>query len=482
MEGRGDLQGFAPPPSAEVPYHDLWTKPFRENTDPSFLWLGPQHRDAFATLRAAVLQNAGLLLLTGDVGTGKTTLANALADSLRAEGVRVAKLTHACLHPDEFRQGIAQALELPVPLDADESVFAHLARFLREAYARREKVLLVIDEAQDLGPAFLDEIEGLTRAGREAGRGKVNVLNILLVGQTDLGAILGREGRVTVRFHLGPLAPDQVADYIAFRLGVAGADRRLFSADAIRAIAAASGGVPRLINRICDSALLVAARRNERVVSADVVRDAVSDLDEAVPGRHTARAHGRRARGGLGRMASTAAIALAIAVGISFYYGARTRDSRDDRLRGTLIPVAGAQSAVKSIRPAMAEHAAPVERATPTGASVDADVVVATSPPIEPPASAIRMEPVKPTRTRIATTVALPPRTWAPPALADRGLATTHRSLAIADRKPAESPAPSATAVATPSPRPIKGRSEEPDDPAAIINWLFDGKRSRVDH
>ena len=317
---------------SKAPYHGLWTMPFRENTDPSFLWLGPSHRDAFATLRAAVLQNAGVLLLTGEVGTGKTMLANALAESLRAEGVRVEKLLHPDLPAHEFRHGVAEAFALPIKSNVRTTFLEHFGEFLEGAYARGEKVLLVIDEAQGFGTVLLDEIDDLIRAGRAAGKDKVNVMNVLLVSQTDIDA-----DAIAVRSYLGPLESKQVADYIAFRLRVAGGDRELFSADAIRAVAGASGGVPRVINRICDCALQIADEQNETVVSAEIVREVPDALgfftvaNESIAGVDERP----RMRGTMKRIAYAAAAVLLIAAGAMAYRGVEASAASATGSRGS---------------------------------------------------------------------------------------------------------------------------------------------------
>lgn len=312
---------------SKTPYHGLWTMPFRENTDPSFLWLGPPYRDAFAILRAAVLQNAGVLLLAGEVGTGKTMLAGALAESLRAEGLRVGKLLHADIRPHEFRGGVAQAFGLDAASESRKVFLTRFGEFLHAAYARGEKVLLVIDEAQSLSAPVLEEIAALVRAGREAGRDKVNVMNILLVAQREIDGVLkhqGAEVAIVMRSHLGPLEPAQVADYIAFRLRVAGAEHELFTTDAIRAIAAASGGVPRAINRICDYALQVAEERHEGVVTLETLRDVPSTFGVVVPVDPPKDVEEPAPRSGAGRRIAYAAIvALVIGAGVMVYHGGR---------------------------------------------------------------------------------------------------------------------------------------------------------------
>jgi type II secretory pathway predicted ATPase ExeA len=522
MEESGTRAGPIPDPPSEAPYHELWVKPFRENTDPSFLWLGPQYRDGFAALRSAVLQHAGVIVLTGDVGTGKTMLARALGDSLRAEGVRVGKLAFAGLHPQEFWNAVSLALELPRGDDTGMGVPARIDEFLHQTYARREKVLLIVDEAQDLAPAVLDGIEALARAGLRAGRGKVNVINILLVGQPAVEALAGLRGgddRVVVR--LSPLPPEQVAAYIDFRLRVSGADRQLFSADAVADIATASAGVPRLINRICDCALQVASKRNERAVSAEVIAETLSDFGLTAPGGAFGMTGPRRpARRAIRRAAYAAALTMAVALGaIAYQRGAATHAGADHRPDETgaarAIPVgppAGSEPIKDGEAPATRDGEAPATASVPSDGRHDAEsgrrdegearpggglargnegadgpkpearplpVQPAMGPPRRPEIVRIpraarpetRLDRLPRERAAIAAPALDPERARSDSAAA--------RGRAAAD--PAAVPGAGAVvpggAATASAPRASTGGSDEPDDPAAIINWLLRGQR-----
>ena len=452
-----------------VPYHELWTQPFRENTDPCSLWLGPPYREVFATLRAGVLENAGILILTGDVGTGKTMLAGVLADSLGAEGVRVAKLTYTGFQPDDFRRGVARAFGMRDVADTREGVLVHLDTFLREAYAHHERVLLFIDEAQDLAPTLLGDIEHWVHMGREIGRGKVNVLNALLVGQPDLELALrrreptGSEDAIRVRARLGRLKGEHIVDYIGFRLRAAGADRELFSRKAIREVRVASGGVPRLINQICDYALLVASQRNERVVSAKIVQDAVREWGLTTAGGAIGGDRRRSPmRPGFRRSIYVVALIVAIGFGTMVYRLVNTTGLGDSQLKNAAKSTAGMPTTMDGMSSSAVDAVAvdPVsatrfpndyqrESATPLGpqALPRGPLVVREIPRVpETPIAARRVERVKP----------------------PLGLAAI-----LGKVQPEGTSNPSVSTTASRSP--AAARSRESDDPGAIIEWLLKG-------
>jgi general secretion pathway protein A len=393
-DGQGFREHSVSMGTAEAAYYDLWTKPFRESIDPSVLWMGLTYREGFAALRTGIVENAGLLLLTGEAGSGKTILANALAAGLRAEGVCVAKLTLGGLTPDDFRHAVTRALALPELSDTRETFLGNLSDFLRDAYARRAKVLLYIDEAQELGPEVLTEIEHLVRVGREAGRNKVNVLNVLLVGHSDIEASLRRREppglaeAIRIRARLESLGVRQVREYIAFRLRAAGADRELFFKEAIRAIGAASNGVPRLINRICDYALKTASQRNERVVSAKVVGDAIKAWGLAATGVANGGwprcyASGRR------RFVIAAVVIGVIGLGAVYYVADGTNSDRDRRMED-LRPLPG-RKPVADIKPAPGP-------ANPGQPAVFRPSARAATPAPSTSVAGPRMEPVTPSR------------------------------------------------------------------------------------
>jgi general secretion pathway protein A len=238
----------------DLAQYELRAKPFQLNSDPEFLWLGEPYKEAFATLHAAVLDNRGVLLLTGDVGSGKTILINALVERLLAERTIVARLPYPNLEPADFFSVVANACDVPRGFAGRAAFLMSFRRFVRDAEATGRRVLLVIDEAQSLTPSLFAEIERLADAGTYAGSPPKHLANILLAGQDHLCSVLLRSEHarlaqaINVRCDLRPLTEAEVGEYIAHRVKVAGTERPLFTAGAVRKIWALSGGSPGLIN------------------------------------------------------------------------------------------------------------------------------------------------------------------------------------------------------------------------------------------
>ncbi|MGH8224648.1 MAG: AAA family ATPase [Gammaproteobacteria bacterium] len=262
-------------------YFGLSEPPFSIAPDPRYLFPSAQHREALAHLAYGATEGDGFIQLTGEVGTGKTTLVRRLLAEMPA-GVEIAFL----FNPEVSRRALLLALlaELglprPPPTSEHSELLARLYRHLLAAHTRGHRVVLVIDEAQRLGPEVLEEVRLLTNF--ETDRRKL--LNVILVGQPELRTTLARPDlrqlaqRITARYHLGPLSLADTDAYIRHRLRLAGAPGRIFGPRAVRAVHRHSRGIPRLINLICDRALMAAYTRGLREVDAAVVAEAVHEL------------------------------------------------------------------------------------------------------------------------------------------------------------------------------------------------------------
>ncbi len=273
-------------------YFGLTEPPFSIAPDPRFLFLSAQHQEALAHLVYGACESDGFIQLTGEIGSGKTTLLRRMLADL-PEGVEIAFI----FNPEVSRLGllgsILKELGLAYPAgDPDRGALAEvLYRHLLAAHARSRRVVLVIDEAQRLGPDVLEEVRLLTNF--ETDRRKL--LNVILVGQPELRDTLARAElrqlaqRVTARYHLGPLNMAETDAYIRHRLRLAGAPGRVFHPGAVRRIVRQSRGVPRLINLICDRALMAAYARGLREVSPRLVTEAVHDLAGMPAPRHVRR-------------------------------------------------------------------------------------------------------------------------------------------------------------------------------------------------
>jgi type II secretory pathway predicted ATPase ExeA len=271
------------------PYYGLREKPFSLSTDPKFLYKSSAHSGTFEDLSLAIRRREGLIVLTGDIGTGKTTLCKAVLD-------RVDRRTFTTFVPDPFvtREDLLKMLLLEFGVMSIDDVknggltgasYADLSYplydFLKSLVPLQAFAVLIIDEAQDLSPALLEEIRILSDL-----ESPDKLLQVVLVGQLELQAKLKLpqmrqlDQRVSARCSLHPLSRDGVAGYIAHRLATAGGaeDRVHFSPNAIDAVFRVSGGTPRVINLVCDRALHRGHLARKSTIDLEAVTQAISDL------------------------------------------------------------------------------------------------------------------------------------------------------------------------------------------------------------
>ncbi len=265
-------------------FYKLRKNPFQISSDPEFLWLGDTHREALATLRYGVEDNKGFLLLTGDVGTGKTTLINRLLASL-GDDVLAASVPDPSLEILDFYRYIAAVFGITEPFANKGEFLVVFRRFLEEAYAAGKKVVLIIDEAQRLTPELLEEIRLLSNIERPDSK----LINIFFVGQNEFNGILLQpenraiRQRITVNYDLKPLTIEETSHYIQHRLLVAGAKEPIFSPAAVQRIHAYARGYPRLINVIADRCLLTGFVDERPEIDAAIVLECAQELQIPAP-------------------------------------------------------------------------------------------------------------------------------------------------------------------------------------------------------
>ncbi len=259
-------------------FYGLKKRPFELTPVGDLIYLSEAHREAIATLRYGVISDKGFLLLTGGVGAGKTTILNNLLSMLK-DKVRVCVLNNPTLNRDEFLHYLAGKLGISFAGNKGEFIL-QFSGLLDTCERMKEKVLLIIDEAQVFPIALLEEIRLLSNIA-----GDRNVFSIFLIGQPELQEklahpdLLPLRQRIGIRYHLAPLLKDDTAQYIAYRLNRAGADNPvLFTQQAIDCIHDASQGNPRLINVICDHALINGFSQDIPLIDRDVVIDCLNDI------------------------------------------------------------------------------------------------------------------------------------------------------------------------------------------------------------
>lgn len=261
----------------------LDSKPFSISPDPRFLFLSDRHREALAHLLYGVGEGGGFVQLTGEVGTGKTMLCRTLLEQL-PDTVNVALILNPKLSGLELVATICDELKVAYPRDTQslKVLIDHLNHHLLDSHAAGRRTILIIDEAQNLSTEVLEQIRLLTNL--ETAQAKL--LQIILIGQPELQTLLARNElrqlaqRITARYHLGSLNREETRTYIAHRLRVSGGHADLFATQALDEVHKLSTGVPRLINVICDRALLGAYVEDKRRVDRAILRHAA---DEVLP-------------------------------------------------------------------------------------------------------------------------------------------------------------------------------------------------------
>lgn len=258
-------------------FYGLREKPFSILPDPDLIYWGAHHTLAFAMLEYGVMNNAGFTVITGEIGSGKTTLVRHLLRRLDP-AVSIGLISNTPHGRDELLQWIMMSLDLPFE-GSYPVLFREFNRFLYDQYAKGRRTIVIVDEAQNLGVDALEELRMLSNINAE----KQQYLQVILVGQPQLRQLLRTPRllqfaqRVSSDFDLKPLSPDEVTRYIEHRLRAVGSASQLFSAEACALIAKASGGVPRVINVLCDTALVYGFATNTTWISADLVQLVIDD-------------------------------------------------------------------------------------------------------------------------------------------------------------------------------------------------------------
>jgi general secretion pathway protein A len=254
--------------------------PFNITPDPRFLFYSDRHREAFNHILFGIRERKGFIQITGEVGAGKTTLCRAVLEEL-GPGYVTALILNPCMSSDQLLRTILRELGLEPRVDRVDSLEA-LNQFLLAQLSAKRDVVLFIDEAQDLAPELLEEIRLLSNLETDQRK----LLQIVLLGQPELRDKLNDRRlrqlrqRITVRYHLTPLSRHEVARYIQHRLQVVGANGRpSFTPWAIRRIFRYTGGVPRLVNAVCDKALLAGFVDGTDLLTWKQVRRAIRELE-----------------------------------------------------------------------------------------------------------------------------------------------------------------------------------------------------------
>ena len=335
-------------------FFGLNEKPFSITPDPRYLFLSERHGEALAHLVYGVTESGGFIQLTGEVGTGKTTLVRTLLLNRMPENANVAVVLNPQLSVVEFLATICEELHIEVSHNKGsvKALTDALNEHLLSAHSQGRRTILVVDEAQNLSPAVLEQVRLLTNLETS----KQKLLQIILIGQPELRDLLARNDlrqlaqRITARYHLEPLSREETASYIEHRLKVAGALGEVFGSGAKKEVFRLSQGVPRLINVICDRALLGAYAQESRRVTARLIRQAAAEVK------------GQLERSPWVRRTAIAAGLVGVAIIASSLWSVTQRDMQTQPVAVAEEPVAITQP---EPQPVVVEQAAPPDEPEP---------------------------------------------------------------------------------------------------------------------
>jgi len=260
-------------------HYNLNLKPFEMSPDPRFLWLGEKHKEALAALEYGILENKGFLVLTGDAGTGKTSLINGLLKSTRVKAI-IAHIQDPDLKILEFFNILAEEFQMNRSFEDKASFLIVFKHFLHQVYESEKKVLLIVDESQRLNHELLEQIRILSNIEFNDRK----LINIFFVGQSEFNYMLREERNAAVRkrlavsYNLDTLDLKETEGYIDHRLKIAGAAENLFAPEAMRDIFYFTEGIPRSINIICDHALLIGYSKELKWIDKGVIAECRKDL------------------------------------------------------------------------------------------------------------------------------------------------------------------------------------------------------------